>query len=73
MMTLVVTVAHMAPNQLGVKLFFCFSTGEQWEPPNSLKFTTSGPRRVSSGIPKTDRVLVGEGSEKSEDLEDVTT
>ena len=45
MMTLVVTVAHMAPNQLGVKLFFCFSTGEQWEPPNSLKFTTSGPRR----------------------------
>ena len=63
----------MAPNQLGVKLFFCFSTGEQWEPPNSLKFTTSGPRRVSSGIPKTDRVLVGEGSEKSEDLEDVTS
>ena len=27
----------------------------------------------SSGIPKTDRVLVGEGSEKSEDLEDVTS
>ena len=73
MMTLVVKVGHMAPNQLGVKLFFCFSTGEQWEPPNSLKFTTSGPRRVSSGIPKTDRVLVGEGSEKSEDLEDVTS
>ena len=72
-MTLVVTVAHMAPNQLGVKLCFCFSTGEQWEPPNSLKFITSGPRRVSSGIPKTDRVLVGEGSEKSEDLEDVTS